>query len=79
MNFNEMEGADALNVAFKWISDGMDVEDLEMVLVVCDKKEGTVRVLGIRIDEEEVPSLLLSAAKNVAEHVVDTYEHRTIN
>jgi len=79
MNINELNSTQALDAAVEWIKEGMDLDDIEMVLVVHDKKTGTVKVLGLKLQEEEVPMLLVSAANHVAGHVMDTYENRTIN
>jgi len=79
MNINELDSTQALDAAVEWIKEGMDLDDIEMVLVVHDKKTGTVKVLGLKLQEEEVPMLLVSAANHVAGHVMDTYENRTLN
>lgn len=79
MKPNELDSTEALQAAVEWLREGMDIEDVEMVLVVHEKKSGTVKVLGIKLQEEEVPMLLVSAANHVAGHVMDTYENRTLN
>jgi hypothetical protein len=69
----------SLDEAVDWIKQGMEEGDMEMVLVVHDKKSGTVKILGVKMQEEEVPMLLVSAANHVAGHVMETYENRTLN
>jgi regulatory protein YycH of two-component signal transduction system YycFG len=71
-----MEGFDE---AVKWLREGLEEGNMEMVLVTHNKDTGTVKILGVKMQEEEVPMLLISAANHIAGHVVDTYENRTLN
>ena len=69
----------ALDEAVAWLKEGLVDLDVEMVLVVHNKKSSMVKILGVRMQEEEVPMLLVSAANHVAGHVMDTHENRTLN
>lgn len=48
------------------------------VVVVVNEKENTVRVYGLNITEEDVPTLLLEAAGEVAERYMENMEGRTL-
>lgn len=48
------------------------------VVVVVNEKENTVRVYGLNITEEDVPTLLLEAAGEVAGHFMDDLNGRTL-
>jgi hypothetical protein len=69
----------ALDEAVAWLKEGLEDVDMEMVLVVHNKKSSSVKILGVRMQEEEVPMLLISAANHVAGYVMDTHENRTLN
>jgi hypothetical protein len=48
------------------------------VVVVVNEKESTVKVYGLNIAEEDVPSLLLEAAGEVAERYMESIDGRTL-
>lgn len=69
--------------AYKMVQDALHlctVEDAHhvAVVVILDEKANTVKVYGLNIIEEDVPSLLLEAAGEVAERYVETMRNRTL-
>jgi hypothetical protein len=48
------------------------------VVVIVNEKESTVRVYGLNITEEDVPSLLLEAAGEVAGNYMEDLKNRTL-
>ena len=48
------------------------------VVVIVNEKEHTVKVYGLNISEEDVPSLLLEAAGEVAERFMENIDGRTL-
>lgn len=48
------------------------------VLVSVNEKENTVRVYGLNIAEEDVATLLVEAAEQVAVQYIDNLEGRTL-
>jgi hypothetical protein len=48
------------------------------VVVIVNEKESTVRVYGLNISEEDVPTLLLEAAGEVAGKYMEDLGNRTL-
>ena len=48
------------------------------VVVIANEKESTVKVYGLNIDENEVPSLLLEAAEQVNGNQMQDLANRTL-
>lgn len=48
------------------------------VVVIVNEKEHTVKVYGLNISEEDVPSLLLEAASEVCGSHMDDLKNRTL-
>lgn len=69
--------------AYKMVQDALELCTVEeahhlAVVVIVDEKANTVKVYGLNIIEEDVPSLLLEAAGEVAERYVETMRNRTL-
>ena len=69
--------------AYRMVQAALDLCTVEeahhaAVVVIVNEKENTVRVYGLNIGEEDVPSLLLEAAGEVATRYVDEMKNRTL-
>jgi hypothetical protein len=53
--------------------------NVSIVVVFANSETGTVKVLGLNIDEMEVPILLTETASEVGQRVLEQLENRTIN
>jgi hypothetical protein len=52
---------------------------VSIVVVFANSETNTVKVLGLNIDEMEVPLLLTETASEIGQRVLDQLENRTIN
>jgi hypothetical protein len=48
------------------------------VVILVDEKESNVKIYGLNMDEMELPVLLLEAANEVNDKVLDILQNRTI-
>jgi hypothetical protein len=53
--------------------------NISIVVVFANSETNTVKVLGLNIDEMEVPILLTETASEVGQRVLEQLENRTIN
>lgn len=53
--------------------------NVSIIVVFANSETGTVKVLGLNIDEMEVPILLTETASEVGQRVLEQLENRTIN
>lgn len=53
--------------------------NVSIVVVFANSETGTIKVLGLNIDEMEVPLLLTETASEVGQRVLEQLENRTIN
>lgn len=53
--------------------------NVSIVVVFANSETGTIKVLGLNIDEMEVPLLLTETASEIGQRVLEQLETRTIN
>ena len=53
--------------------------NISIVVVFANSETNTVKVLGLNIDEMEVPILLTETSSEVGQRVLEQLENRTIN
>ncbi len=53
--------------------------NVSIVVVFANSETGTIKVLGLNIDEMEVPLLLTETASEIGQRVLEQLENRTIN
>ena len=61
------------------ISEAEGDANVSIVVVFANSETNTVKVLGLNIDEMEVPLLLTETASEIGQRVLDQLENRTIN
>ena len=61
------------------ISEAEGDSNVSIVVVFANSETNTVKVLGLNIDEMEVPLLLTETASEIGQRVLDQLENRTIN
>lgn len=50
-----------------------------VAIVVADEKNGTVRMWGVNLDEEDMYALLTESADIIGRRIIDGLENRTLN
>jgi hypothetical protein len=53
--------------------------NVSIVVVFANSETGTIKVLGLNIDEMEVPLLLTETASEIGQRVLEQLETRTLN
>ena len=76
--YGTIEAKEAEERAIEYIKQGMADDDIEMVLVVCNREKGLASILSMKMDEETVAIVLAAAAAQVAYQHVDA-EDRVLN
>jgi ribosomal protein L7Ae-like RNA K-turn-binding protein len=61
------------------ISEAEGDSNVSIVVVFANSETNTVKVLGLNIDEMEVPLLLTETASEIGQRVLNQLENRTIN
>jgi hypothetical protein len=61
------------------ISEAEGDANVSIVVVFANSETNTVKVLGLNIDEMEVPLLLTETASEIGQRVLNQLENRTIN
>jgi hypothetical protein len=61
------------------ISEAEGDSNVSIVVVFANSETNTVKVLGLNIDEMEVPLLLTETASEIGQRVLEQLETRTLN
>jgi ribosomal protein L7Ae-like RNA K-turn-binding protein len=61
------------------ISEAEGDSNVSIVVVFANSETNTVKVLGLNIDEMEVPLLLTETASEIGQRILNQLENRTIN
>ena len=69
----------AIDQIKKSISEAEGDTNVSIVVVFANSETGTIKVLGLNIDEMEVPLLLTETASEIGQRVLEQLENRTIN
>jgi hypothetical protein len=76
--FNNLSPEEAEEQAVKYIRKGMQDDDIEMVLVVCNTRLGMASILSLKMDEEDVAFVLAAASAQLVITKEDN-KNRTLN
>jgi hypothetical protein len=76
--FNNLSPEEAEEQAVKYIRKGMQDDDIEMVLVVCNTRLGMASVLSLKMDEEDVAFVLAAASAQIV-MTKEENQNRTLN
>lgn len=69
----------AIDQIKKSIAEAEGDANVSIVVVFANSETGTVKVLGLNIDEMEVPLLLTETASEIGQRVLDQLGSRTLN
>jgi hypothetical protein len=76
--FNNLSPEEAEEQAVKYIRKGMQDDDIEMVLVVCNTRLGMASILSLKMDEEDVAFVLAAASAQIV-MTKEENQNRTLN
>ena len=77
-DFNALTPEEAEEQAVKYIRKGMQDDDIEMVLVVCNTRLGMASILSLKMDEEDVAFVLAAASAQIVMNE-ENNQNRTLN
>jgi hypothetical protein len=77
--FNNLSPEEAEEQAVKYIRKGMQDDDIEMVLVVCNTRIGMASILSLKMDEEDVAFVLAAASATLLQQQQRDPQDRTLN
>ena len=75
---NVLDPNEAEEQAINYIRKGMQDDDIEMVLVVCNIKLGMASILSLKMDETDVAIVLAAASAQILMSQEET-ENRVLN
>jgi hypothetical protein len=75
---NVLDPNEAEEQAISYIRKGMQDDDIEMVLVVCNIKLGMASILSLKMDETDVAIVLAAASAQILMSQEET-ENRVLN